>query len=77
MAAPIASKSGKTLRSWFRDHGLPPLTSLRMARLKVLASAKYFWQSGQTVQIRQIANGRGHRAHYHTGNGQQVCLPAQ
>lgn len=69
-------ESGKTLAQLFRDHNLPPTDVYAMARgrrRKPLSSL----QTGQTVQIRQNANGVVTGLTIDTGGGQQVLFTRQ
>lgn len=70
-------ESGKTLAQLFRDHGLPATDVYAMAQVEGAGKPLSTLQSGQTVQIRQNANGVVTGLTIDTGNGQQVLFTRQ
>ncbi len=67
-------ESGKTLAQLFRDHGLPATDVYAMAQVEGAGKPLSTLQSGQTVQIRQNANGVVTGLTIDTGNGQQGAV---
>ena len=70
-------EAGKTLAQLFRDHGLPATDVYAMAQVEGAGKPLSTLQSGQTVQIRQNANGVVTGLTIDTGNGQQVLFTRQ
>ena len=70
-------ESGKTLAQLFRDNGLPATDVYAMAQVEGAGKPLSTLQSGQTVQIRQNANGVVTGLTIDTGNGQQVLFTRQ
>lgn len=70
-------ESGKTTAQLFRDHGLPATDVYAMAQVEGAGKPLSTLQSGQTVQIRQNANGVVTGLTIDTGNGQQVLFTRQ
>lgn len=73
---PIASSQAKPAQL-FRDHGLPATDVYAMAQVEGAGKPLSTLQSGQTVQIRQNANGVVTGLTIDTGNGQQVLFTRQ
>ena len=69
--------SGKTLAQLFRDHNLPPTDVYAMAQVEGAGKPLSSLQTGQTVQIRQNANGVVTGLTIDTGGGQQVLFTRQ
>ncbi len=74
---PIASSQAKPSAQLFRDHGLPATDVYAMAQVEGAGKPLSTLQSGQTVQIRQNANGVVTGLTIDTGNGQQVLFTRQ
>ncbi|HHG8773823.1 TPA: LysM-like peptidoglycan-binding domain-containing protein [Raoultella planticola] len=70
-------ESGKTLAQLFRDHNLPPTDVYAMAQVEGPGKPLSSLQTGQTVQIRQNANGVVTGLTIDTGGGQQVLFTRQ
>ena len=70
-------ESGKTLAQLFRDHNLPPTDVYAMAQVEGAGKPLSSLQTGQTVQIRQNANGVVTGLTIDTGGGQQVLFTRQ
>ena len=70
-------ESGKTLAQLFRDHNLPPTDVYAMAQVEGSGKPLSSLQTGQTVQIRQNANGVVTGLTIDTGGGQQVLFTRQ
>ena len=70
-------ESGKTLAQLFRDHGLPPTDVYAMAQVEGAGKPLSSLQSGQTVQIRQNANGVVTGLAIDNGTGQSVLFTRQ
>lgn len=70
-------ESGKTLAQLFRDHNLPPTDVYAMAQVEGPDKPLSSLQTGQSVQIRQNANGVVTGLAIDTGNGQQVLFTRQ
>lgn len=70
-------EAGKTLAQLFRDHNLPPTDVYAMAQVEGPGKPLSSLQTGQTVQIRQNANGVVTGLTIDTGGGQQVLFTRQ
>lgn len=70
-------EAGKTLAQLFRDHNLPPTDVYAMAQVEGAGKPLSSLQTGQTVQIRQNANGVVTGLTIDTGSGQQVLFTRQ
>ncbi|WP_142502872.1 LysM-like peptidoglycan-binding domain-containing protein [Klebsiella sp. 2680] len=70
-------ESGKTLAQLFRDHNLPPTDVYAMAQVEGPDKPLSSLQTGQSVQIRQNANGVVTGLAIDTDNGQQVLFTRQ
>jgi hypothetical protein len=70
-------ESGKTLAQLFRDHNLPPTDVYAMAQVEGAGKPLSSLQTGQTVQIRQNANGVVTGLTIDTAGGQQVLFTRQ
>ncbi|OMP92154.1 LysM-like peptidoglycan-binding domain-containing protein [Raoultella terrigena] len=70
-------ESGKTLAQLFRDHNLPPTDVYAMAQVEGSGKPLSSLQTGQTVQIRQNANGVVTGLTIDIGGGQQVLFTRQ
>ncbi|MDG1640966.1 hypothetical protein DA718_26200 [Klebsiella huaxiensis] len=70
-------EAGKTLAQLFRDHNLPPTDVYAMAQVEGSGKPLSSLQTGQTVQIRQNANGVVTGLTIDTGGGQQVLFTRQ
>ena len=69
-------ESGKTLAQLFRDHGLPATDVYAMAQVEGAGKPLSTLQSGQTVQIRQNANGVVTGSLSIPATASRCCLPA-
>lgn len=70
-------ESGKTLAQLFRDHNLPPTDVYAMAQVEGSGKPLSTLQTGQTVQIRQNANGVVTGLTIDISGGQQVLFTRQ
>lgn len=70
-------EAGKTLAQLFRDHNLPPTDVYAMAQVEGPGKPLSSLQTGQTVQIRQNANGVVTGLTIDTDSGQQVLFTRQ
>lgn len=70
-------EAGKTLAQLFRDHNLPPTDVYAMAQVEGPGKPLSSLQTGQTVQIRQNANGVVTGLTIDIGGGQQVLFTRQ
>lgn len=70
-------ESGKTLAQLFRDHGLPATDVYAMAQVEGAGKPLSSLQTGQTVQVRQNANGVVTGLAIDVDGGQQVLFTRQ
>ena len=70
-------EAGKTLAQLFRDHNLPPTDVYAMAQVEGAGKPLSSLQTGQTVQIRQNANGVVTGLTIDSSSGQQVLFTRQ
>lgn len=75
--ADLSHRVRQNLAQLFRDHGLPATDVYAMAQVEGAGKPLSTLQSGQTVQIRQNANGVVTGLTIDTGNGQQVLFTRQ
>jgi cell envelope opacity-associated protein A len=70
-------ESGKTLAQLFRDHGLPATDVYAMAQVEGAGKPLSSLQTGQTIQVRQNANGVVTGLAIDIDGGQQVLFTRQ